>query len=65
MHTSLPGFSLVRVPSTNMEAAGFMTYTAASREVVTERFGFTFKEQSCCLSLYIVYALSMYMYFGL
>ena len=36
-------FSLVHVPSANMEETGFMTYTAASHQGVTNnRFGFTF-----------------------
>ena len=48
-------FSLDHVPSTNMEGAGLMTYTAAATRGRSRYFGFTFGELSWRPYLYTVY----------
>ena len=50
-----PEYSLVPVPSTNLEEAGFMTYIAATRRW-SGLFGFTSGELSCRPSLYSLWS---------
>ena len=46
-------FSLVHVPSTNMDETGLITYTAASHQVVMKTLRLHFGEHQCHLSIWL------------